>query len=189
VQSSQFDPLRPDFREAAETLEQALSEACTSRPADQADTGELIRVEEMLSLASDAARRAISIRRRARSAGPPAGTVPEAAGGPPADQSAATHRFFDDVQGTTWDVWAVYPEARLSPISALPGTFQTGWLVFESTGEKRRLSPIPTDWQSLPADELERLCERADVAPRRTRTKGAFGEGAPPRTDQSGEMA
>jgi hypothetical protein len=186
VESSQFDPLRPDYREATESLEQALSEACASKPADQADTGELIRVEEMLALAGDAARRAISIRRKAREerhAGS-AGTVSETTGA--AAQSAVTHRLFDDVRGVRWDVWAVYPEVRASQLSALPGTFQTGWLVFESTGEKRRLSPIPSDWQSLPADELERLCERADIAPRRTRTHGGLGKGTPPRTEESG---
>jgi hypothetical protein len=66
VQSSQFDPLHPDLREAAETLEQALAEACEVPSAQSADTGELIRIEEMLALASEAARRAISIRRKAR---------------------------------------------------------------------------------------------------------------------------
>jgi hypothetical protein len=183
VQSSPFDPLRPDFREAAETLEQALSEACASKAADEADTGELIRVEEMLALAGEAARRAISIRRKARSDRELAGTGPEATGEGAASQSATTHRLFDDARGVRWDVWAVYPEARPSQLSALPGTFQTGWLVFESISEKRRLSPIPSDWQSLPPEELERLCERADIAPRRTRTHGGLGEDAPPRTE------
>jgi hypothetical protein len=182
VQASEFDPLRPDYREAAEAMEQALSEACASKPAEEADTGELIRVEEMLTLAGEAARRAISIRRQARADAESARAVPEA-GQQAADQSV-THRLFDDSRGVRWDVWAVNPEAWPSQLSALPGTFQSGWLVFESVGEKRRLSPIPAGWQSMPADELERLCERADVAPRRTRTQGgAFSEGAPPPTE------
>jgi len=180
VQASESNPLRPDLREAAEAMEQALSEACASKPADEADTGELIRVEEMIALAGEAARRAISIRRKARADADAAGAAREVAEGA-ADRSTATHRFFDDGRGVRWDVWAVYPEARPSPLSALPGTFPTGWLVFESVGEKRRLSPIPSDWQSLPADELERLCTQAEVAPRRTRGQGgSLGEGAPP---------
>jgi hypothetical protein len=162
-------------------LEQALSEACASESATEADTGELIRVEEMLALAGEAARRAISIRRKARHDSAPA--APGTAGEPAVDQPAATHRLFDDVRGVRWDVWAVYPEGRPSQLSALPGTFQTGWLVFESAGEKRRLSPIPIDWQSLPPDELERLCERADTAPPRRRTRGGQGEDAPPPAD------
>jgi hypothetical protein len=185
VQSSHSDPLRPDFREAAETLEQALTEACASKSAHEADTGELIRVEEMLALAGDAARRAISIRRKARkdaeSEGSSPGIIDESIANQP---DAVTHRLFDDARGTRWDVWAVYPEARPSQLTALPGTFQTGWLVFESISEKRRLSPIPSNWQSLAPGELERLCERAETASRRTRgTPGSHDEDAPPGTE------
>jgi hypothetical protein len=183
VQPSQFDPLRPELHEAAETLEQALTEACASKSAHEADTGELIRVEEMLTLAGEAARRAISIRRKARAES--AGATPESIGGQIADQPVAvTHRLFDDTHGVRWDVWAVYPEGRPSQVSALPGTFQTGWLVFESISEKRRLGPIPSNWQSLPPGELERLCEQAEIASRRARgTPRGRDEDAPPRTE------
>jgi hypothetical protein len=178
------DPLRPDLREAAETLEQALTEACASKSAHEADTGELIRVEEMLALAGDAARRAISIRRKARQDAESAGAMPGAIGGQIADQPVAvTHRLFDDAKGVRWDVWAVYPEARPSQLSALPATFRTGWLVFESITEKRRLSPIPSNWQSVPPGELERLCERAEIASRRERGISGHGEDSPPRAE------
>jgi hypothetical protein len=185
VQSSQFDPLRPDLREAAETLEQALSEACASKSAHEADTGELIRVEEMLALAGEAARRAISIRRKARKDAESEGQSPGIIDEPIADQPVeVTHRLFDDARGTRWDVWAVYPEARPSQLTALPATFQTGWLVFESISEKRRLSPIPSNWRSLPPGELERLCEQAETASRRARgTPDSRGEDAPPQTE------
>jgi hypothetical protein len=184
VQSSQFDPLRPDPREAAERLEQALAEACASKAADEADTGELIRIEEMLALAGEAARRAISIRRQAREDAE-SGPAPDSIEGQIGDQPvAATHRLFDDTRGVRWDVWAVYPEGRPSQLSALPGTFQTGWLVFESIGEKRRLSPIPSNWQSLSPDELEQLCERAETASRRTpRAPGGRSEDVPKPTE------
>lgn len=185
VQPSQFDPLRQDLREAAETLEQALTEACASRSAEEADTGELIRVEEMLALAGEAARRAISIRRKAREDAESAGASPGTIGDPIADQpvAAVTHRLFDDTRGMRWDVWAVYPEARPSQVSALPGTFQTGWLVFESSSEKRRLSPIPSNWESLPPRELEILCERAETASRRARGAPSPNEDAPKNTE------
>ncbi|MDQ3950789.1 MAG: hypothetical protein M3282_10630 [Gemmatimonadota bacterium] len=182
MQPSQPDPLRPNLREAAETLEQALTEACASKSAHEADTGELIRVEEMLALASEAARRAISIRRKARHDAKSA--IAEPAGEPAADQPpAVAHRLFEDARGVTWDVWAVYPEGRPSQLSALPVTFQSGWLVFESPIEKRRLSPIPGNWASLAPGELERLCEQAKTAQRRTRTPppGGRSEDAPPR--------
>jgi hypothetical protein len=179
VQASEFDPRRPDLREAAETLEQALTEACASTPAHEADTGELIRVEEMLSLASDAARRAISIRRKVRhdaqSVAEERQRTPEGTSqvGPLADQAApGTHRLFADMRGVTWDVWAVYPEGRPSQLSALPGSFQGGWLVFESAEEKRRLSPIPSGWLTIPTQELEQLCERATAQRRTRRVRG-----------------
>jgi len=182
VEPNQFDPL-PELREAAETLEQALTEACAAKSAREADTGELIKVEEMLALASEAARRAIAIRRKAReqaesaaARGEPVPLIP--------DQIESSHRLFDDARGARWDVWAVYPEARPSQ-SALPGTFQSGWLVFESGTEKRRLSPIPSNWQTLPPRELERLCERAEIATRRRRPQGGKPgeESAPPGTE------
>jgi hypothetical protein len=178
---SQLDPLRPDIREAAETLEQALAEACTRRTVLDADTGELIRIEEMLELASDAARRAISLRRKARHDAEVAaglGTVGEIPADRAPEPTEPGHRLFDDASGVRWDVWAVYPEVRPSSAIALLGTFQSGWLVFESASEKRRLSPIPDAWQSLPARELEELCSRAELAPRRSRPRG--GEAAPP---------
>ena len=182
MQPSQFEPRQPDLSEAAETLEKALSEACTSKTARDASTGELIRVEEMLALASDAARRAIAIRREARLEAEATGSRGEGAA-TPADQSAATaHRLFEDRRGVRWDVWAVYPETRPSTLSALPGTFPSGWLVFESATEKRRLSPIPDDWQGVDPVELERLCERAELAARRARRgPGGAGRDVPPR--------
>jgi hypothetical protein len=185
VSPSPIDPRRPDLREAAETLEQALTEACATRSAHKADTGELIRVEEMLAVASDAARRAISIRRRARhdAESTPDDGADAAAHDPVAEGSTASHRLFDDRHGATWDVWAVYPEGRQSQVAALPGSFQSGWLVFESSdGEKRRLSPIPDGWQAMAPDELEQLCERASTAPRRT-PRGEAPENPPPRPD------
>ena len=47
----------------------------------------------------------------------------------------------------------------------LANGFSGGWLIFESGAERRRLSPIPTDWESAPPDQLSALCSRA-VAPR-----------------------
>jgi hypothetical protein len=41
-----------------------------------------------------------------------------------------------------------------------------GWLCFENQLEKRRLTPIPGDWQRCSAAELERYCQAAKRAPR-----------------------
>ena len=39
--------------------------------------------------------------------------------------------------------------------------FAHGWLCFESDDEKRRLAPVPADWENADADELETLCKAA----------------------------
>lgn len=164
------DPPSPELREAEALMEAALAEACESDAPSKVDTGELIRVEEMLAIATDAAKRAIALRRerqevRTRST-PAAGTDMTAAEA--AARRSASHRAVTDPGGATWDVYAVYPEAQFS--QKLRGTFQAGWLCFDSGVEKRRLSPIPDNWQELGDEQLARLADAAERSrPRRTR--------------------
>ena len=56
-------PFAAELREAEEELKTTLERACSTN-LSRADTGELIRVDEMLAIASEAAKKAISIRRR-----------------------------------------------------------------------------------------------------------------------------
>ncbi|HEY5061864.1 MAG TPA: hypothetical protein VII52_10040 [Gemmatimonadaceae bacterium] len=49
----------------------------------------------------------------------------------------------------------------------------SGWLAFDSGMETRRVAPIPDDWETASDEALIELCERADVAPRRTRSAPA----------------
>ena len=62
--SEDMESLRPMLNEAHERLEEALGEACDAKPAKDETTGEMIRLEETLSVAAEAAKRAVSIRRR-----------------------------------------------------------------------------------------------------------------------------
>jgi hypothetical protein len=39
--------------------------------------------------------------------------------------------------------------------------YGSGWLTFESLDEKRRLIPIPSDWDTVTQEELRGLCEKA----------------------------
>jgi hypothetical protein len=39
--------------------------------------------------------------------------------------------------------------------------YGAGWLTFESLDEKRRLIPIPSQWEGLSQAELRALCDRA----------------------------
>jgi len=93
-------------------------------------------------------------------------------------------RDFRDSHNVLWHVYEVRP---LTPITrAGPPrdtsnssgsmsrpevhdvTDERAWLVFESGDEKRRLVPVPQDWDRVTDTELELLCSRAAPArPRR----------------------
>jgi hypothetical protein len=65
-QSGAIDPLRPKLQEAEQQLDKTLAEVCETPSASRLDTGQLIRVEESLALAAEAAKEAVSIRRKIR---------------------------------------------------------------------------------------------------------------------------
>jgi hypothetical protein len=46
--------------------------------------------------------------------------------------------------------------------------FSTGWLLFTTEGERRRLAPLPPGWRHAAEEQLRRWC--ADAAPARNRT-------------------
>ena len=156
-------PLESALHDAERELKDTLEEACRTDPL-HADTGELIRIEEILSIASDAAKRAVSVRRKLRQhRSTPAQELTRTAEERLAQEQPA-HRTFTDSDGRHWAVWSVHPEERSSRRSQLRGSYSSGWLAFESTEEKRRLSPIPDEWEALADVELETLCRRAEPA-------------------------
>lgn len=71
-------------------------------------------------------------------------------------------RNFTDSAGHTWRVWNVVPHYAVDrdEDQMTPG-LQGGWLCFENSGEKRRLSPIPDDWENAAGDALEGYCRQA----------------------------
>ena len=66
-----------------------------------------------------------------------------------------------------WTVVAITPDylqsLGLRADTLLPGLAE-GWLSFECRNERRRIAPIPADWETMTADELSRLCSRATPA-------------------------
>src|SRR5688572_23287858 len=68
MSSESTTELRPQLREAQATLGEVLKEACKMDPS-KANTGELIHIEELLAIANDSAKRAISVRRRLKKDG------------------------------------------------------------------------------------------------------------------------
>ena len=74
-------------------------------------------------------------------------------------------REFTDDDGVTWRVWDVNPSLheRLKPrTQRLALRVPAGWLCFESPRERRRLHPIPEEWETTDEDALKRLCSQAE---------------------------
>lgn len=79
-------------------------------------------------------------------------------------------REFRDEAGVDW---VVFLTARsVARDQHLPEEYREGWLAFESGhGEKRRLAPVPKNWESLTDQELTALCGNATPqAPRKKAT-------------------
>jgi hypothetical protein len=82
---------------------------------------------------------------------------------PPRDYVA--HRRFQDSDGRFWDLWEIaaggirnagssYDRRHSSRDSDESDPLATGWLCFESRGERRRFAPIPYGWELLSDDLL-----------------------------------
>ena len=102
------------------------------------------------------------------------------------------YRDYRDDEGRRWEVWAVpasLAERRAAerrrrvsarPVSLerrrggdrrvlrqsrvkLSSDYRSGWLVFESPPQKRRLTPIPADWERFDDRALDELRRTAKV--------------------------
>ena len=123
----------------------------------KANTGELIHIEELLAIANDSAKRAISVRRRLKKDGKARAEVEMHS------RSTSEAREFIDSSNVKWTAIAVRPSTSKS----LTPPYRSGWLSFDSGKETRRIAPIPENWSTLPDDELARLCEQAKAATKR----------------------
>lgn len=103
-------------------------------------------------------------------------------------EDAISLRTYSDSSGRSWLVWSVIPhfehprsgeERRQTQQNGLPADrrngedrrgplpeWANGWLCFESSGEIRRLSPVPPDWTQCAPEKLERYRTHASVATR-----------------------
>ena len=70
---------------------------------------------------------------------------------------------FVDSKGRDWAVREVNDPnlAMIPPQLLTQPEFARGWLLFESSGEKRRIAPYPDDWSDLSVQQLEEWCRRA----------------------------
>jgi hypothetical protein len=98
------------------------------------------------------------------------------------------YRVFTDSSGTDWQAWDVIPKAgerrladrRLAAErvafpdrrvqerrvlagrwTLLSGSLRDGWLCFEGAPGRRRLTPIPGDWDHCAESTLEHYCRSA----------------------------
>jgi len=80
-------------------------------------------------------------------------------------------RTITDSAGVEWTIFEVRRQGATSDRWAyLPQEFDEGWLCFESTFGKRRLTPVPVRWRESDIAELERMLCRASpvIRPRFT---------------------
>ena len=113
-------------------------------------------------------------------------------------------REYIDASGVSWQVWHVVPTTRaITPVISkerrvrVAGDFpaerrrrvtltpgmEGGWLCFECAAQKRRLTPVPSDWESCPDDALARYLERATPVARRIVDAAAPAETQSTRAD------
>ncbi len=98
------------------------------------------------------------------------------------------YRVFIDSNGVEWQAWDVLPKAVERRIGSrrvcrepmafadrrrrerrqvegrwtpLTSGLRDGWLCFDASGDRRRLMPIPPDWESCGRVELEDYCRSA----------------------------
>lgn len=96
-------------------------------------------------------------------------------------------KTFVDVLGAEWEVWEVYPrlverrllrerraarrgseERRHVPAGrpTLPRQILGGWLAFQNRHERRRVLPVPDDWEDMSDRELQALLAHSKLSSR-----------------------
>lgn len=81
-----------------------------------------------------------------------------------------TMRTITDAAGVEWTIFEVRRDGQTTDQwSYLPEEFGDGWLCFESQFSKRRLTPVPDDWQDFGQEDLVKMLHRATPV-RRTQT-------------------
>ena len=79
-----------------------------------------------------------------------------------------TMHNFVDAAGTAWEVFEVFPGSEGRKVSRVPEDFRSGWLCFQSSTERRRLAPIPVNWETWDTVQLSSALSTTHGFPRRT---------------------
>ena len=83
-------------------------------------------------------------------------------------------REFTDEDGNRWSAWTTIPALR----GGVPIVLQDGWVTFESGLTRKRLAPIPRDWEESSDARMRLYCSIAqEMSPaRRSRPQEAQAE-------------
>ena len=124
-------------------------------------------------------------------------------------------REYIDGNGVRWEVWHIIPsgryhrppgaERRIQQVAftgpnrrhagfVLTPGLEAGWLCFQSVLGKRRLAPVPSDWQECSDEELAAYFERARPVKERvveleSEIGGPSHRSAPERREERLELA
>lgn len=83
------------------------------------------------------------------------------------------YREFTNAAGVRWKAYRVQPQLVSPALERLRDSLvpqanerRRPWLLFEAQGERRRLSPVPAEWDADCTDhDLARWCEMAEQIP------------------------
>jgi len=82
-----------------------------------------------------------------------------------------------DPQGRVWRVWDTHPQPHRA--GGVAEGYASGWLTFESDSEKRRLMPVPPQWDRRDAAGLLELLGDAHRVERGRAVSAAAGPSTP----------
>lgn len=82
-----------------------------------------------------------------------------------------------DPQGRVWRVWDTHPQPHRA--GGVADGYASGWLTFESESEKRRLMPVPAQWDQRDAAGLLELLGDAHRVERGRAAGGGLGRSVP----------
>jgi hypothetical protein len=73
-------------------------------------------------------------------------------------------REFSDENGRPWQVWSTYPSAAKGE-ERVRAPLAGGWLTFMTGKQRRRLVPVPAEWEHATDDHLREWLREAQDAP------------------------
>ena len=74
-------------------------------------------------------------------------------------------REFTDEHGRSWQVWSTFPSSSPTGEDRVRAPLAGGWLTFLAGKQRRRLVPVPAEWEQAADDDLREWLRAAEEAP------------------------